>query len=80
MSLPPTFSATPPAMDDTDEEERRRPWAPSPSQQQRGGGGGGWGSRIEEVSGRDMWADSDEEDAEYSAAKRMLARLGGGRR
>ena len=61
-----------------EEERRRQPWAPPPGQgsAQRGG----WGSRIEEVSGRDLWADSDEEDAEYSAAKRMLARLGGGRR
>ncbi|KAM5545687.1 hypothetical protein V8D89_000725 [Ganoderma adspersum] len=80
MSLPPTFSATPPAVDDTDEgEEERRRWAtPAPvlAPSQRGG----WGSRIEEVGQRDMWADSDEEDEEYSAAKRMLARLGGGRR
>ncbi|KAI1793626.1 hypothetical protein LXA43DRAFT_197720 [Ganoderma leucocontextum] len=77
MSLPPTFSATPPAMDDADEGEegeRRRPWAPPPPQR------GGWGSRIEEETQRDMWADSDEEEAEYSVAKRMLARLGGGRR
>ena len=84
MSLPPTFSATPPAMDDTDEgeddreqeRERRRPWAATTTAAaaQRGG----WGSRIEEVSQRDMWADSEEEEAEYSAAKRMLARFGGG--
>ena len=83
MSLPPTFSATPPAMDDTNEgeeaqeqeRERRRPWAATAvAAAQRGG----WGSRIEEVSQRDMWADSEEEEAEYSAAKRMLARFGGG--
>ena len=72
MSLPPTFSATPPAIEDTDEDEGHAPWA-SP------GGGSiaprGWGTRIEASGARDAWQDSSDEDAEYSAARRMLARF-----
>ncbi|TBU37843.1 hypothetical protein BD309DRAFT_973136 [Dichomitus squalens] len=81
MSLPPTFSATPPAIEDTDEEapqsSSHAPWSPPQRSVQRGGGG--WGSKIEEAGARDLWADSDEEDAEYSAAKRLLAKVGGKR-
>ncbi|KAL1943518.1 hypothetical protein VTO73DRAFT_3963 [Trametes versicolor] len=85
MSLPPTFSATPPALDETDEDERERhePW--SRSSRARGGSatpraenagnGGAWGSRIEQNGARDVWADSSDEDTEYSAAKRLLTRL-----
>lgn len=76
MSLPPTFSSTPPAIEDTDEDDaaqnRHAPWS-SP------GGGSiaphGWGTRIEANGARDAWEDSSDEDAEYSAAKRLLARL-----
>lgn len=87
MSLPPTFSATPPALDDADDtpdehtgRRRYEPWAPAPNgdahahvhaqgQQHHGG----WMSRIRE---RDVWQDSsDDEDEEYSKAKRMLSRL-----
>lgn len=76
MSLPPTFSATPPAIEDTDEDDagqnRHAPWA-SP------GGGSlvprGWGTRIEGNGARDVWEDSSDEDAEYSAARWMLSRL-----
>lgn len=100
MSLPPTFSATPPAIDDTDEDDGHAPWsaarghksgagnghanpragahaaAHSPKQNgAAGGGGGGWGTRIEESGARDVWEDSSDEDAEYSAARRMLAKF-----
>lgn len=80
MSLPPTFSATPPALDETDEDERERhePW--SHSSRARGGAAtpraeAPWGTRIEQNGARDVWADSSDEDTEYSAAKRLLTRL-----
>lgn len=84
MSLPPTFSATPPALDETDEDERERhePWSHSSrarggsaTPRAEGGPGGAWGSRIEQNGARDVWADSSDEDTEYSAAKRLLTRL-----
>lgn len=84
MSLPPTFSATPPALDDTDEDEdgrgrgRHEPWSPSSlagSATPRAENGSAWGSRIEQHGARDVWEDSSDEDAEYSAAKRLLTRL-----
>ncbi|KIP02613.1 hypothetical protein PHLGIDRAFT_37817 [Phlebiopsis gigantea 11061_1 CR5-6] len=71
MSLPPTFSPTPPAVDDTDETMVRRfePWS-SPVYS-----GGEWASRIRE--GRDVWQDSSEdEDEDYSAAKKLLSKFG----
>ncbi|KAI0738218.1 hypothetical protein C8Q80DRAFT_1222531 [Daedaleopsis nitida] len=82
MSLPPTFSTTPPAIEDADVDaddrsagqgpHKHSPWA-SP------GGGSlaphGWGTRIEANSARDVWQDSSDEDVEYSTAKRMLARF-----
>ncbi|KAI0700265.1 hypothetical protein C8T65DRAFT_658093 [Cerioporus squamosus] len=75
MSLPPTFSATPPAIEDTDEDDagKHAPWS-SP-----GGGSiapsSSWGTRTEANGARDVWADSSDEDAEYSTAKRMLSRF-----
>ncbi|GJF00420.1 hypothetical protein PsYK624_167080 [Phanerochaete sordida] len=83
MSLPPTFSATPPAVEDSDDKTptehaaRRRyePWSSPPNgdAHQRRSDSGGWSSRIRE---RDIWQDSSEdEDEEYSKAKRMLSRL-----
>ncbi|OSC98126.1 hypothetical protein PYCCODRAFT_1439618 [Trametes coccinea BRFM310] len=89
MSLPPTFSTTPPAIEDTDEDEdgagtpgkrRHEPWSsrggpPTPRPE---AAPPMWGSRIERNGTRDVWAadSSDEsEDAEYSAAKRLLSRL-----
>ncbi|KAH9915586.1 uncharacterized protein BXZ73DRAFT_54222 [Epithele typhae] len=111
MSLPPTFSTTPPALDDDDGDEasaRHAPWSakgkgtgngngnghanpgpappakahpqrnPAASTHGNGNGnaiGNGWGSRIEESYAKDVWEDSSDEDAEYSAAKRLLSRL-----
>ncbi|KAI0668198.1 hypothetical protein C8Q78DRAFT_281005 [Trametes maxima] len=82
MSLPPTFSATPPALDDTDEDDnevrgRHEPWssrsASDPSTPRAEPSA--WGTRIAENGTRDVWEDSSDEDAEYSAAKRLLARM-----
>lgn len=73
MSLPPTFSATPPALDERDERTERQyePW----SSQHNGEAHHGWSSKIRE--GRDLWQDSSEdEDEEYSAAKRLLSKIG----
>ncbi|KAF8198200.1 hypothetical protein K438DRAFT_2016305 [Mycena galopus ATCC 62051] len=60
VSLQPTFSATPPAIDDytEDEEEegnRHAPWSSPPT--------------------ADMWEDSSEEDIEYQKAKKLLTRI-----
>ncbi|KAH9895680.1 hypothetical protein C8Q73DRAFT_644207 [Cubamyces lactineus] len=78
MSLPPTFSATPPAIDDTDEDDggKHQPWSshggpPTP----RPDSHSGWGTRIERNGARDVWDDSSDSDVpEYSTAKRLLAR------
>ncbi|CDO76832.1 hypothetical protein BN946_scf185033.g29 [Trametes cinnabarina] len=88
MSLPPTFSATPPAIDDTDEDEdadgtpgkrRHEPWSSrgGPPTPRAEASAAGWGSRIEQNGAHDVWAgdSSDETDDEYSAAKRLLSRL-----
>ncbi|RPD53942.1 hypothetical protein L226DRAFT_538821 [Lentinus tigrinus ALCF2SS1-7] len=76
MSLPPTFSATPPAIEDTDEDDaaqsKHAPWS-SP-----GGGSvapSSWGTRIEANGVQDVWEDSSDEDVEYSMAKKMLTRF-----
>lgn len=89
MSLPPTFSATPPALEDTDDtdetprrESRYEPWS-SPKAvvipNGHGGhanahsGGGGWRSKIQD---RDMWQDSSEdEDEDYKTARRLLSKF-----
>ncbi|KAH8105173.1 hypothetical protein BXZ70DRAFT_1042691 [Cristinia sonorae] len=103
MSLPPTFSATPPAIyDDSDGGHdksgagRYEPWsppssAPSPPPKRHSrappphhdkstvipNGGpatkGGWSTRIpDSTTHQDVWQDSDAEDEEYGAAKRLL--------
>ncbi|KAJ6510813.1 hypothetical protein C8R45DRAFT_1207661 [Mycena sanguinolenta] len=59
VSLQPTFSTTPPAIDDTEDEDeegsRHAPWSRSQPQ--------------------DMWEDSSEEDVEYQKAKKLLTRI-----
>lgn len=74
MSLPPTFSTTPPALDDDDESQRdsHRPWADVTPRSKTPNG---WGSKIEENGVRDAWADSSDEDEDYSRARRLLSRL-----
>ncbi|KAI0260343.1 hypothetical protein BC834DRAFT_1044639 [Gloeopeniophorella convolvens] len=63
MALQPTFSATPPALD---EEDADVAW---------GRAGRPWGG---EGKGRvgDVWDDSSDEDEEYAAARRMLSGTG----
>ena len=68
MSLPPTFSVTPPAIEDESDEEtrgRHAPWGPS----------GQWSSRIHSAHESDVWQDSSEEEEDYSTAKRLLNRM-----
>lgn len=80
MSLPPTFSATPPAIDD-DEDARGRhhPW--SPSTKAPTVGPGGWTSRHERRGTGDLWVDSsDDDDEEYRTAKHLLSRVTKGTR
>jgi len=83
MSLPPTFSTTPPAIEYSPAERKKRhePWshsAPAPVVAARGGGGGGvksgsgWHSRIPDETAADLWADSSEEDEEYGRARTLL--------
>lgn len=72
MSLPPTFSATPPAIEDASDEEtrgRHAPWGPS----------GQWSTRIQSAPERDVWQDSSEEDEGYSTARKLLSRMSKGR-
>ncbi|KAJ6632158.1 hypothetical protein B0H10DRAFT_1976355 [Mycena sp. CBHHK59/15] len=59
VSLQPTFSTTPPAIDDDDDAEGRSFRAP-------------WEDRR---PASDMWEDSSEEDVEYQKAKRLLTRV-----
>jgi hypothetical protein len=65
VSLQPTFSPTPPALDEDEDEawERSgRPWADDENAAEGNG------------RERDFWADSSDEDEEYSKARRMLTR------
>jgi len=78
MSLPPTFSATPPALDDNDEETRGRynPWSSSSVRAEPSSARStGWTTRIDQNGTRDAWQDSSDEDEEYRTAKRLLNRL-----
>ncbi|KII84868.1 hypothetical protein PLICRDRAFT_701595 [Plicaturopsis crispa FD-325 SS-3] len=59
VSLQPTFSPTPPAIDDDDESGRHSPW----------------GKSSRDPVERDMWEDSSEEDVEYKKAKKLLSRV-----
>jgi hypothetical protein len=65
VSLQPTFSPTPPALDEDEDEAWERSGRP-------------WGDDGDAVEGnggeRDFWADSSDEDEEYSKARRMLMR------
>jgi hypothetical protein len=65
VSLQPTFSPTPPALDEDEDEAWERSGRP-------------WGDAegVAEVNGRerDFWADSSDEDEEYSKARRLLTR------
>jgi len=66
VSLQPTFSPTPPAIDDDDEDEQRKhaPWV------WKGGSGS---TRQTHQRPSDVWEDSSEEDVEYQKAKWLLS-------
>ncbi|KAH7904257.1 hypothetical protein BJ138DRAFT_1073592 [Hygrophoropsis aurantiaca] len=76
VSLQPTFSPTPPALDDDDERDgyigkrsgKHAPW-------NRDGYNVGNGDAVE-AEAKDMWEDSSEEDEEYSRARKLLSRPG----
>ncbi|KAH9981679.1 hypothetical protein BJV74DRAFT_887410 [Russula compacta] len=89
VSLQPTFSPTPPALDEDEDETWERSGRPSTV----GGSGPATGAakngakdndgddRHENARGksgreRDFWADSSDEDEEYSRARKMLTRAG----
>lgn len=88
VSLKPTFSPSPPALDEDEDEIWKRSGRPEP-----GSGGAndldddndydndhdkrnGWknGGARDRDRERDFWADSSDEDEEYSKARRMLTR------
>ena len=81
MALPPTFSATPPAIDEDSEDEKSKhqPWAGrSPPAQTKlmhdsyPPPAPVWSSRI--ARDRDMWENSsDEDEGEYGTARKMLS-------
>jgi len=64
VSLHPTFSPTPPALED-DETQGRYPWNPSGREGNQNGPGE-----------PDLWQDSSDEDEEYSRARKLLSRVG----
>ncbi|THG95075.1 hypothetical protein EW026_g6509 [Hermanssonia centrifuga] len=93
MSLPPTFSTTPPALDDDSDGDRGRKHEPWSSPRRRSSGFGshteshsqavGWSSRIKDPAQKDhdTWKDSsEEEDEEYGKAKRLLSRFSTGKK
>lgn len=68
MSLPPTYSRTPPAREDWEVE--KPPWSPPRDE-------AAWTPRNGNADERDLWEDSSDEDEEYSTARRLLSRLPG---
>jgi len=67
MSLPPTYSTTPPARG---WEMEKPPWSLPRDEVTRI-------SRNESVGGGDLWEDSSDEDEEYATARRLLSKLPG---
>lgn len=64
VSLQPTFSPTPPALDD-DEARGRYPWNSSGREE----------DNQNRLSEPDLWQDSSDEDEEYSHARKLLSRV-----
>ncbi|KAH0580775.1 hypothetical protein J132_04238 [Termitomyces sp. J132] len=71
VSLNPTFSATPPAIEYDDKE----PWVSGADTRFGMNGSVEGGTKEKDVG--DMWEDSSEEDVEYARARSLLSRLGG---
>ncbi|KAG1717720.1 uncharacterized protein EDB91DRAFT_1212236 [Suillus paluster] len=65
VSLQPTFSSTPPALDD-DEAHARYPWSSTKKDS----------DNQEAPSEPGVWQDSSDEDEEYSRARKLLSRVG----
>ncbi|TDL24355.1 hypothetical protein BD410DRAFT_786466 [Rickenella mellea] len=76
VSLQPTFSPTPPAIDyeDDDDEEGEGDGAHPPWSGQKEREKSGWPSR-EHKTGDAAWEDSSDEDEEYAQARRLLAKV-----
>ena len=68
MSLPPTYSITPPAREDWEVE--KPPWSPLREE-------AAWTSRDGNFDERDLWEDSSDEDEEYATARKLLSKLPG---
>jgi hypothetical protein len=65
MSLPPTYSITPPVKEDW--EVGKQPWSPPRDEAV-------WTSKNGNIGERDVWEDSSDEDEEYSTARKLLSR------
>jgi hypothetical protein len=65
VSLQPTFSPTPPALED-DEAHSRYPWSSTKKDR----------DNHDESSDPVIWQDSSDEDEEYSRARKLLSRAG----
>jgi hypothetical protein len=81
VSLQPTFSPTPPALDEDEDEVWERSGRPALRGAAKGaahvnGDGADQNARGKNVNGRerDFWADSSDEDEEYLKARRLLTR------
>ena len=72
MSLPPTYSITPPAREDW---EREKPPRSGPREYVREEAS--WSSRNGNVGERDLWEDSSDEDEEYRTARKLLTKFSG---
>ena len=72
MSLPPTYSKTPPVREDWEVEKPPRPPPRDNAREEANRT-----PRNERVDERDLWEDSSSEDEEYSTARRLLNKLTG---
>ena len=76
VSLKPTFSPTPPALDEDEDEIWKRSGRPEPLGHDAAATAAANDDGGVKVNGRerDFWADSSDEDEEYSKARKMLTR------
>ncbi|KAG5635877.1 hypothetical protein H0H81_009814 [Sphagnurus paluster] len=79
VSLKPTFSPTPPALED--EDDQAEVWWANGGSKEKGkaranGETSRWGKAEAGVETPDMWQDSSDEDEEYTRARSLLSRLG----
>lgn len=72
MSLPPTYSITPPAKEDWEVEKPLWPGSREYAREEAL-----WTSRNENIGERDLWEDSSDEDEEYRTARKLLSKLSG---